>query len=195
MTSLTDEQSRELVRHQKLARWYAIRARRRVPSLRKMPFEDCYQQALLGIAEAIRRYDPARAKLTTYAQWHMRAAMQDLLRHQGIVSIPRGILHSGSGISDETRAQARTALEGAAGAIETQYDLIATDSRDPLADLDAVEYAMKPLTDREREVVWLRVEGLSMSEIGRRYGVSTERVREILAKSMGLMRARLEVAR
>lgn len=55
---------------------------------------------------------------------------------------------------------------------------------------------MEPLSEREREIVRLHhAEGLTLSEVARMYGVSPQRVREILAKSMGLMRARLEVAR
>ena len=57
-----------------------------------------------------------------------------------------------------------------------------------------VEYAMRSLTDREREVIRLRYglgrgRALTLAEIGRRLGVTRERVRQIEVKAVAKMRA------
>jgi RNA polymerase primary sigma factor len=62
-----------------------------------------------------------------------------------------------------------------------------------------VEYAMQPLTEREREVLRLRYglgleRGLSLAEIGRRYSLSRERIRQIERNAFAKMRAAREAA-
>ena len=62
-----------------------------------------------------------------------------------------------------------------------------------------VEYAMQPLTQREREVLRLRYglgleRGLSLAEIGRRYSLSRERIRQIEREAFAKMRAAREAA-
>jgi RNA polymerase primary sigma factor len=62
-----------------------------------------------------------------------------------------------------------------------------------------IEHAMQPLTEREREVLRLRYglgleRGLSLAEIGRRFSLSRERIRQIESEAFAKMRAAREAA-
>ena len=62
-----------------------------------------------------------------------------------------------------------------------------------------IEYAMQPLTEREREVLRLRYglgldRELSLAEIGRRFSLSRERIRQIERGAFAKMRAAREAA-
>jgi len=64
---------------------------------------------------------------------------------------------------------------------------------------DEVAYAMRPLTDREREVLRLRFglgadQEMTLEQVGRRLSVTRERVRQIEAKALAKMRAAAQKA-
>ncbi|NUT90557.1 MAG: sigma-70 family RNA polymerase sigma factor [Saccharothrix sp.] len=78
-------------------------------------------------------------------------------------------------------------------------DLVPDDAPDPGAAVaeasvrPALEKVLKTLTEREAEVISLRYgltedTPLSLDEIGRRYGLTRERIRQIEAKGMGKLR-------
>jgi len=62
-----------------------------------------------------------------------------------------------------------------------------------------LDYAMQPLTDRERDVLRLRYgldleRALSLAEIGRRFSLSRERIRQIQRRAIAKMRAARDAA-
>lgn len=71
--------------HLPLARWYA--AKFTCPP--GMEYEDIVQAALEGIIEAAARYDPGKARFSTYATWWMRKAVQSAIWRNEVLKIPQ----------------------------------------------------------------------------------------------------------
>ncbi len=194
---LTEQQSLEMERLSKLAHWFALRARKRHPILRRLPYEDCYQQAQLGLAEAIRRHDPEKGKVSTYAKWLMNAAMESLAQQAGVVTVSSAVFRGRQGMLAETVQRGRQALYSPA--VDVGPTLVGMASREPdAADMldrrDQIEFAMKALPGRLQDIVRMRIwEGLGYREIGERLGLTRTRVAQLEAVALRRMRARLEV--
>lgn len=73
------ERERLLLEHLPEVRYIARRIHERLP--RQVQFEDLVQAGVVGLIDALHRYDPARhAQLGTYARFRIRGAILDSLR-------------------------------------------------------------------------------------------------------------------
>mgnify|MGYP000288942844 FL=1 len=204
----------ELVqRNQRLVLHWALLFLRKRPETPGVGLDDLVQAGLLGLWEAIRRYQPERGageqRLSTYASWWIRQHMARLYTNQAhTIRLPFHI-HDWLRRADEPRSplrdrllrQARQAravqslsqpvhdeddsltLEGVAG----QEDWTETVARlDRHATIRALLGMLAP---REAQVIVLRF-GLddkgerTLEEVGRLLGLSRERVRQIEARAL-----------
>lgn len=191
--SLTDDQKRMLEENIPLAIWNVQMRRRQLTVLRRMPYEDCVQAALVGLARAIKTYDPTRAKLTTYARLHIWAALQELLMSRGVITTPRGGVKSQQIWLDKTRKQ----VEAAQQRCVSDTELLPLPSREPdhvkmLADRDSVQFALGELPERLRVLIRKRyLEGATHQQVGAVLGVSRNRVAQLEKRALRLMRESL----
>lgn len=180
-----------------------------------VPMDDLLSAGHLGLIEAARRYDPSRgARFVTYAVWWIRKGILDAVTRQGsIVTVPpyqRRLarrLEADAGASMRVRRPPVTTIheiridDRPAGDGPPRRELQAPAHSDPERtvirgqEIDAVRAIVASLPEREREVIRHRfgledAPVLSLTEIGTRLGLSRERVRQIEAGALALLRAR-----
>ena len=185
---MTESQARLVTDNLALARWAARRWHRgRVA--RRVGLDDAEAAAVLGLVEAAIRFDPSRGtRFSTLATRYCRARIQDAAARGGAVTVPHTL-------SPRT-TPATTAARGAALATPARLGLPAV--RDTLvargeADTEEgrraeaaalLEPLLRGLTPREREVLLLRAAGETLAEVGRAWGVTKERVRQVEARAL-----------
>ena len=174
---------------------------------------DLLQEGIVGVLRALQRYEVERGvPFTAYAGWWVRQAMQQAVSEQSrAVRLPTHVLWD---IHDLREAREQTAAEGTTdselgrrlGWGERRLEDVVRAER-PALSLDLPHAAddvlgavtgsrlralMTTLTEREREVLrWrfgLGTEELSLRQIGRRLGMSGERVRQIEHRALAKLR-------
>lgn len=146
------------------------------------------QEAWLGLIRAAERYDPARAKYTTYATWWVRSRLSNWLRRRS----RRGFAGGGG-------APAPALVRDDDAGRNSLLDRGAPEPGNPDAGEGPtpadVPGLLRALDARSRLVVRLRFyDGLSLPEIGARLGVSPERARQLLGRALRTMRVRCRAA-
>lgn len=149
---------------------------------RDVDWDDLMQAGYLGLDRACRKFEHARGlKFSTYAQWHIRAAMQ------------RCIAYARWECTSWTRPFKKSRFHVMVRSFDSKFeDGEQQDPADPRPFLDPHdERTFAELWDlltcdlrpRWREVARLRfIEGKKLHEIGAVFGITLERVRQILAE-------------
>lgn len=137
-------------------------------SLKQNPFdEDLYSVGLVGLCKAINGFDSSKGvKFNTYAVWAIRSEILNSFRKKRIISAYS---------LDET-----CKLDSGD---EVSYANVIADSKrfeeDVLADM-RYEEIMNLLSERERKIVSLRVDGKTQNEIANICGISQAHVSRIV---------------
>ena len=184
----------KLVRHN-LAFVVAIARKQRRGTVR---LDDVVQEGNLGLLRAVDKFDPhAGTRFLTYAAWWIRAYIGKYLKEarstvrpqSGTVAQSDVSLDSGSG--EEGDASFLDRIEDEAPGPEATY-LSAETARD-------VRGLLRGMRARIGELGWDIVHDrlqqdspTTLQEIGRRWGVSRERTRQVEVKTKQLLRRQLE---
>jgi RNA polymerase primary sigma factor len=190
------EAKQKLVQHN-LAFVLVIARKQRRGTVR---LEDLIQEGNLGLLRAVEKFDPhAGTRFLTYAAWWIRAyvgrylqAARSAVRPQsGTVAQSDVSLDSGSGEDGDGSCLDR--VEDEAPGPEATY-LSAETTRE-------VRALLRSMRGRIGELGWDIVRDrlqqdspATLQEIGRRWGVSRERTRQVEAKTKQLLRRQLEAA-
>jgi RNA polymerase sigma factor (sigma-70 family) len=121
--------------------------------------EECYDASFRALIGAARKYDPSRAKFSTYA--HIGISLG--LRTQRIKASRR-----------KNHCWYTDHIE--------QYDEGYDDPEfdDEKVSSGIIASALEQLPDREREIVTMRlIDGKTLKEVGERFGICKERIRQI----------------
>jgi RNA polymerase primary sigma factor len=186
---------------------------------RGVAYSDLLQEGFCGLLEAIDRFDLShQAKLSTYAMWWIRQAVQtavaggayplrltprhlrQLARNQDELAGAVGAARERAQGSSESIKQIHAATRPAVSLDETRMNaaLAQSDLERDLADGidlgEAVGKWMVSLRPRERQVLSYRFglgggPRLSLSQVGRVLAVSKERVRQIQNAALEVLRA------
>ncbi|HQT86367.1 sigma-70 family RNA polymerase sigma factor [Acidiphilium rubrum] len=199
---------RLVVDHQPLAR---ARARKYFANMRRSggcggSVDDLESEAMLGLMDAIKRFDPSKGfAFGTYAVWWIDAALREFTtRNRSIVRHPRPALnYAGTGAPDQPKPSiAARRFTGAYKPIgaDTSLDAFEGDTLDRIigttenpettaADRQQsnqrralLASAIDTLTARERAIIAARHgddEPATLGDLATRFGISAERVRQI----------------
>lgn len=170
------DRDRRIVDNLAIARVVAKRIYRRFGRLAEL--EDFEQQAMLGLIDASDRFDPdAGAKFST---WAFRVC------HQRCLTL----------IQTDVARAAKGRVMRKLG----EHDVHVVDQRAPRPDQIAqaneeiggaprsIAAAMARLTDRQRQILEYRYKGETLRRIGRRLGVTRQRIRQIELKATARVR-------
>jgi RNA polymerase sigma-32 factor len=211
-----------------------------------LPMGDLVQEGTVGLMQAAARFDPDReVRFSTYANWWIRAAIQDyILRNWSIVRTgttaaqkalffnirrlrvqledrPDGPLSADgqNKIADALKVQVSDVLamegrlSGADQSLNAEIkgkgdgewqDLLVDDrpgpeevvrsQRDSCTRAEWLNDALAQLDDRERTIIRqrrLREDGMTLESLGRKLGISKERVRQIECRALKKLRVTL----
>jgi RNA polymerase sigma factor (sigma-70 family) len=180
MERLTDEQRDFIEGHLGLTATFAIRANPR------RDCEDSLQDAVFGLARAVRTFDPSKGRFSTYAARPIAEAILKGVEESGVIRVP---FRAGRRPTDgprvaEAAALARRArpfssLEAEAG---VRFDPPHREPEPDQATVEAVQGVLSTLPGRLREVLCLRMAGQGLREVAEAMGVSSTRVQQLEAR-------------
>ena len=145
--------------------------------------EDVVQDVALYALERADKYDPERAKLSTWLYvstlsclHHKQAALHATKRGYGMTTL-----------GDE-------ALEDVAARIDLEEDVV--ERLDQEAAIATILKAAEKLTEKQRDVLLKRyLEEITLDTLAAEYGLSRQRICQILAKAERVIRAQAAVRR
>jgi RNA polymerase sigma-B factor len=148
----------ELIKHDNFIHWRILKYRGR------SDYEDLYQEACIGFADACRKYDPDSGnKITTFAGRHITGRVLHYLRDKSrTIRVPK------EKQMDDDVAHVALSLD----ALALGDDVMGMESIPDAQTLD-IQNALAKLKPKYQEVIRLYYyEGYTPSEIGRMMGVS-----------------------
>ncbi|HET9598968.1 MAG TPA: sigma-70 family RNA polymerase sigma factor, partial [Anaeromyxobacteraceae bacterium] len=166
-----------------------------------VPLDELVQEGNLGLLRAVEKYDPdAGTRFATYALWWIRAYVWRYLRAARSSVRPR----SGETARADLSLEAPVHDDGDATWLDqVEDDRPAADDRYAEAEAGArLRGALRRARPRIGEIGWDVIHSRlqqdppdTLAEIGRRWGVSRERVRQIEVKTKRFLRDYLEPAK
>jgi RNA polymerase sigma factor (sigma-70 family) len=175
-----------------------------------VPKSDLRQDAIVACYEATAGYDPACGySLKARRRYLIRAALRDRIGDAGVARVPRNARNRAwkvaggrapgpdpSPAAGSTVAYALAAMgRGVAGPIATvaARDESPADAVERRDTLDALRRAVAALPGLERDVIRMHYsEGMSLAEVGRRFGFSRQYARQVEVRARRSLRAALE---
>ena len=179
-TPLSDEQEKLVIKNSDYARNVGAQAARNLPKTAVLSYEDCLQEAKIGLIEAARRFDVAKHDPNTsdidthfksFAYPRIRGAVIDASRRTSFVR-RRGLER---GLSVEM-----VSLDGGTSTYGEEMPVfqLAAIEGDPDLMID-FQSAMKTLSDRERFIVMSFGAGITGKEIAKQLNITESRVSQI----------------
>ncbi len=157
--------------------------------------DDLVQAGLCGLFECLKKFDPAKGRLTTYASWWVRKECLAWMWRDRTIFLPR-YLSARKFKTLKTPSTMSLIITN-----ENGYDItpkgLAYEHKDfqEVDDIDERDSLLKEsidiLTERERGILFLRNKGVTLKEVGVRYGICRERVRQIQNRAIETLRIRL----
>jgi len=173
---------------------------------RKTYVEDAASASFIGLIEAAESYDPERGKFSTIAYWHMKRAVQDLIRRDGRpMTLPERYFRKDwtdtKMVGFSLEAALRDGMgDGGDNRSKSLQDQLVDDKPIIEDTIDADKYrevindVLSQLTPNEEEVlrhIFGFVEGgtsvnggWQQNEIARKMGLSNQRIHQLLNSGM-----------
>ncbi|HEY1068259.1 MAG TPA: sigma-70 family RNA polymerase sigma factor [Pirellulales bacterium] len=146
---------------------YALKLAREYHSRTGLDLDECISIACFGCVECVRLFDPTRGTLLTFVNCRMRSLLP------------------------EARRKSLRGAQSTQGAIDFDQLVDARPERAAIA--EAVQVSLAQLPPRLRAIAELHyLEGLSYAEIGRRIGLTRERVRQLAVRATRWLKRELE---
>jgi len=155
-----------------------------------MPIGEVISEGNVGLMQAVKKFDPDKGfRLSTYAMWWIRAAIQELnVSETEVINMNRRMSFGGDGSLNVT-------IGGEDGTAEWQdwledendsQEEVLGESQEHDARMELLEAAMADLNEREQHII--RERRLSdspktLEDLAKIYKVSRERIRQIEARA------------
>jgi RNA polymerase sigma factor (sigma-70 family) len=163
-------------------------------------YDDLVQAGMMGALRAIKTYDPARGRFSTYATpWIRQSIVREIQNNSRTIRVPvhqQFSLYRSGKLTTEKLARLDAPLSDGD---TTLYDFLGKtdDPTERLALSEAHERvlaAISELSDKQRAVVEWRFgeEELTLTEIGSRLGVSRARARQIEESALRALQRELK---
>jgi len=161
-----------------------------------LDYDDLAQLGLLGLLRAIKKFDPDReVKFSTYASYWIRAFIsRGIADQRRLVRVPVHRLEKDDLPPEITACIADEWSQDTprSAAMACSRDGLSSRPPDNLGEAGDAERAYAAIRDeRTRAIVRLRMQGVELVEVGRRFGLSRERIRQIEVEGIALARRKL----
>lgn len=193
------ERSQESVdpsEHIKLARHLASKALKRFDKKSQTLDHDIYGEAMLGLVLAAKTYDTSQKSFATWAQYKIRGRIKNYIEKECKYRSKRISLDAV--INDTEQSDCVNISEDEfltaqqTNAMNDYMSCSVTSCESESAhEMCEIYEALEHVGGREREIILLRAQGLTLAEIGERFGFSRERIRQIEECGINLVKARV----
>ena len=154
--------------------------------------EDMLAAGFAAIWKAVQTYDPTIGSFKTYSSWWIKYYMREEKKRRATVFVTRHGMEKGVSIEvmplDVPDTVGGVPLSDTLPCEDESADLVLEAAEDK----ERVRRALGTLKPREQAIIKARMEGKTLQEVGDTLGLTRERVRQIEAAAMPLMRQRLE---
>ena len=166
---------------------WALEYSRRYNETGSLETDDIRQAALCGLMSAVLRFHSSKARLTTYATWWIRQAINRAIRSEShMIRIPEGRLNLYSQELLEPEEMSRLTKILGAG-VHPMIEEVP--QAKPRPDLEVMAELTRLLTKRERVIILGRYfEKITLDGLGRKLCLSRERIRQIQNKALEKLR-------
>jgi len=165
---------------------------------RGLPISDLISEGNMGLLKAVDKFDESRdVKFISYAVWWIKQSITDAIRRNKLIStVEIDPMQSNDAVMEKSVADEEDEKIG--GARDTSFSNESEERRIELNRLqsDTIEELLKVLSKREREIIESYYglgmnEELTLLEIGKKFNLSSERVRQIKCSSLKKLRTRI----
>jgi RNA polymerase sigma factor (sigma-70 family) len=141
--------------------------------------EDVVQEVLMKVYENISHYDRSKGAASTYFENIINNRITDSLRHASIKS-NLNVVNATSIIDDEDMLGADDD--------RSLYTTLSTVDDYSMVEINCI---LDTLTDREKEIVTMKMDGYNLSEIAKHFGVSTTAIRKCWLRAVKKLEVRV----
>lgn len=159
---------------------------------------DVISAAIMGALKAVHRFNPSRGRLTTYSMRSiLQACRREIWKYAHPITLPGS---QPTEMPAHLQEKAMRVQERCFSIDNMHFrlcdhlqDAMTAECRD-LSDLDIRRLTLcrgwmnTALNERDRDIVWSKMRGETLASIGGRYGISGERARQIVVKSVSVLR-------
>ena len=164
---------------------------------RGLPISDLISEGNMGLLKAVDKFDESRdVKFISYAVWWIKQSITDAIRRNKLIpTVEIDMTQSNDAVMEKSVADEED--EKIVG-VDASFSNESDERRIELNRLqsDTIEELLKVLNKREREIIESYYglgmnEELTLLEIGKKFNLSSERVRQIKCSSMKKLRTRI----
>ena len=157
---------------------------------RDMDVDDMIQCGFIGLWRAAKKFEPERGlRFSTYAGYHAQSAMGYATRLKSHLVDLRSVSFNYKLRDCKDGEERQELIDVVQGRIVCEFKETSLadwlETRDNLKHVDKVMECARGLSDRDKEIFMRHARGETLDKIGESYGVSRERIRQIVEKAEG----------
>jgi RNA polymerase sporulation-specific sigma factor len=162
--------------------------------------EDLTQAAMMGCIDAVDQFEPEKGQLTTYATFHVLKYIKRLCADDRLIHVPlylqcnkveeryQNLLEHVELIREIVPLQQVSGEDHPQVVFDDkQDDIISTNEQ-----IERIRWAMSQLPIRHRQIIEYRMEGMTLGDVGKLFGLTRGRIRQLEQKGHETIRNLLQ---